>query len=517
MHIRLLLALGVLFSVFTLGILTLFFLDINLPTELHAFKLAALSKLKDSPLPSGKLQSSPVEESIVNEDDIEDSSWEDAARLTVPPALDNDSGYSSYSMPLSSTFETTIPNGAAIHGFSVFDNLVMCNGIFYIVTNNQSIFPSKDHIIRPPPPTHRGKFGSQDPNPEDIQFIIPDELAPLLGDSAMRFEGFSWINYDVSLFMNHYYHWWGEVILGGWRTYSLIGLDADGTFHPERLRLPDRMLFPLVEEGKWRDKAGVDGPLMHAAFPRASFDERDHWLDLIKLNLTFVFERALIVNREAAHSHPFGGRWFKMIAGTQELKVAEFDPASSSPSHEGFWSPLRKSLTHNLLGYLPMFASLTDRAVISPASVRSKKPVVTYINRQGTNRRLTDESHQSLVDALRELEKEGVCEVQIVRFENVPLKEQVRLAARSSIMVAVHGNGLTHQLWMPPSARSAIIEIVYPQAYSFDYEMLARNMGHKHYTVWNDTLIAYAKGTYHQVRLARTFDIHYGLCSSCYS
>lgn len=46
---------------------------------------------------------------------------------------------------------------------------------------------------------------------------------------------------------------------------------------------------------------------------------------------------------------------------------------------------------------------------------------------------MIEESHQSLVDALLELEKEGVCEVQIVRMENVGLREQVRLVARSAV------------------------------------------------------------------------------------
>jgi hypothetical protein len=122
-----------------------------------------------------------------------------------------------------------------------------------------------------------------------------------------------------------------------------------------------------------------------------------------------------------------------MIAGTQELQAAEFNANLSSPSHEGFWSPLRKSLTRNLLGYLPEFASLTDHAVLSPPQDKSEKPVVTYIDRQGTGRRLTDESHESMVDALLELEKEGVCEVQTVRMENVSLREQVRLVTRSTV------------------------------------------------------------------------------------
>ncbi|KXN82750.1 hypothetical protein AN958_02189 [Leucoagaricus sp. SymC.cos] len=449
MPIRRFLVLGVLFSVLTLSILGLFFFDIDLPAELNT----TLHKLKlSSPSPDEfNDMVDPIDHKLY---DIGDASWDEVTSFPPPPPLHLDyaPGGPNSVISLSSSFKTTIPNGASVHGFSVLDDLIVYNGTFYIVTNNPTAFPSKDHLVQPPPPDHQGE-NAQDPNPEtDIQFIFPDELVPLLGKSAMRIEGFSWINYDVPLFMNHYYHWWGEIILGGWRTYSLVGLDPKGTFHPERLRAPDRFLLPLVTDGKWRDKAGVNGPLMRAAFLRAPIEERDQWLDLIKLNSTIVFERAMIVNRRAAHAHPLGNQWWKMIAGTQELKAPEFSSESSYPSHEGFWSPLRKSLTHNLLGYLPRFASLTDRRILSPPSAKSDAPVVTYIVRQGTGRRLTEESHQSLVDALKELEKEGVCEVQIARMEDIPLREQFRLAARST-----------------------------------------------HYIVWNDTLITYAKGTYHKV------------------
>jgi protein O-GlcNAc transferase len=126
-----------------------------------------------------------------------------------------------------------------------------------------------------------------------------------------------------------------------------------------------------------------------------------------------------------------------MIAGTQELQVAIFDPSfdsvSPSPEHEGFWSPIRKLMTMNLLGYIPTFESMTNRTVTSPATVKSDKPVVTYVDRQKTGRRLNEESHQGLVEALRSLEEEGICELQIVKMEDVGLKEQIRLIARSAV------------------------------------------------------------------------------------
>ncbi|KAF8886796.1 hypothetical protein BD779DRAFT_1529729 [Infundibulicybe gibba] len=259
----------------------------------------------------------------------------------------------------------------------------------------------------------------------------------ILGDYAIPVQGFSMIVQDsTSQFMNHFYHWWGEIILDVYR-YS------DGL--------------------QWRDRAGVDGPLMRAAFPSTAIETSYYWDDLIKLRLnqTVVFERAMIISRPAAHRSPLGSVWFKMIASTTNI---------SAPAK--FWEPVRTSAIQNLLGYIP---KLDPRgAVMSPAQVVSSKPVVTYISRQGGGRRLRDADHQGLV--VEELEAEGVCEVFVARMETMSIKEQVAAAARS-----------THQIWMPPSPRSTTIR-----------DILARNMGHRHYAVWNDTLATYPAGTYHE-------------------
>lgn len=55
-------------------------------------------------------------------------------------------------------------------------------------------------------------------------------------------------------------------------------------------------------DGQWRDPAGVNGPLMRAAFPRTSIEQSEYWEDLIKLNITVIFERVVLTNRHAAHT-----------------------------------------------------------------------------------------------------------------------------------------------------------------------------------------------------------------------
>ena len=106
-----------------------------------------------------------------------------------------------------------------------------------------------------------------------------------------------------------------------------------------------------------------------------------------------------------------------MISSTMEL---------SAPAR--FWDPIRERIVDNLVG---------------PDLPRPTKPVVTYITRQTPNRRrkLSDSSHESLLSALGELHKEGLCEVQVVEeTEGVKL---VELVARSTVIIGVHGSGLT--------------------------------------------------------------------------
>lgn len=63
-------------------------------------------------------------------------------------------------------------------------------------------------------------------------------------------------------------------------------------------------------------------------------------------------------------------------------------------------------------------------------------------------------------------------------------QQQVRLAARTTILLGVHGNGLSHLLWMKPTSRSTVIEFFFPGGFASDYEFTARGLGIQHYGFW---------------------------------
>lgn len=79
-------------------------------------------------------------------------------------------------------------------------------------------------------------------------------------------------------------------------------------------------------------------------------------------------------------------------------------------------------------------------------------------------------------------------QINIVAMDKLTRDEQIRLAARTTIMMGVHGNGLTHLLWMNnQNPRTTVIEFFYPGGFAEDYEFTARALGIKHYGVWGDT------------------------------
>lgn len=58
---------------------------------------------------------------------------------------------------------------------------------------------------------------------------------------------------------------------------------------------------------------------------------------------------------------------------------------------------------------------------------------------------------------------------------------------KTQIMLGLHGNGLTHLVWMQPNRLSTVIEIFCPPGFAHDYYWTSRALGMSHYSVWNDT------------------------------
>jgi len=56
-------------------------------------------------------------------------------------------------------------------------------------------------------------------------------------------------------------------------------------------------------------------------------------------------------------------------------------------------------------------------------------------------------------------------------------------------MLGVHGNGLTHLVFMNPTRYSTVIELFFPHGFAHDYQWTTRALGMTHFAVWNDTYV----------------------------
>ncbi|KAG6849007.1 hypothetical protein H0H93_012053 [Arthromyces matolae] len=133
---------------------------------------------------------------------------------------------------------------------------------------------------------------------------------------------------------------------------------------------------------------------------------------------------------------------------------------------------------------LEFMDSWEDRVVSTEDNHR-----ITYVSRQsGSRRKLVDSDHLDLVEALEDLvaRKGDRWELVMLEAESLTHSGQIKAAERTTILLGVHGNGLTHLVFMKPTRVSAVVEIFYPGGFAHDYEWTARALGMDHYSVWND-------------------------------
>lgn len=203
--------------------------------------------------------------------------------------------------------------------------------------------------------------------------------------------------------------------------------------------------------------------VVRSSFPSIGMEFLDDWRDRIDMGKAFVYERVLLADRSAAMLSEGFLRFQRTAASTFFL--------SASPS---WWAPIR----NNVVSF----------AGVDPAVENSTTPVITYISRQGWGRRmLIPADHERLVRELYKLRDKYGYEVNVVSPENMSRVEQIRLAARTTIMMGVHGNGLTSLVWMKPGPRSTVMEFFFPQGYAHDYEFTTRGLGMVHYGFWNSS------------------------------
>lgn len=128
--------------------------------------------------------------------------------------------------------------------------------------------------------------------------------------------------------------------------------------------------------------------------------------------------------------------------------------------------------------------SLVSNLQSIPLPVELKLPqknevVVCYVDRQSTPRRMPDSEHDWLVDHLQSYPN--------IRFWHLLMQDydgivQLRIASECQVMIGVHGNGLSHLLWMKP--KSHVLEIHWDDnTRQGGYELLAKTLEHNYMAI----------------------------------
>lgn len=230
------------------------------------------------------------------------------------------------------------------------------------------------------------------------------------------------------------------------------------------LPAPRRIWFVHLDASQWRDKARFNEWVLRSSFPSLTAEYSNDWIDRAELGRPFLLDRVLLSDRAAA------------MRGNNYRET-------NRPSSEAF------SLPESSHWWLPITTSVMEIAGLDEASIlaTSARPVITYVSRQTSRgRMLITEHHDRLIKELYELRDKYAYEVNVVNMEKLSREAQIRLAARTTIMMGVHGNGLTSLLWMKLSPRTTVMEFFYPGGFTRDYQNTAYSLGISYYGWWGN-------------------------------
>lgn len=120
-------------------------------------------------------------------------------------------------------------------------------------------------------------------------------------------------------------------------------------------------------------------------------------------------------------------------------------------------------------------------AVNNSNSQCHQKFLACYIDRQSAFlRRNIAQEHRWLVNTLTQDDRVDFLHLHMERY---PAIQQISMVSTCDLLVGVHGNGLSHQLWMHPG--SYVAELFWEGDFVWCYTIMANMLQHKYFGVWN--------------------------------
>lgn len=237
----------------------------------------------------------------------------------------------------------------------------------------------------------------------------------------------------------HFYHFL-EHLLGIWN------------FGGEELR-SEVKLFLLAGSGEMKRPDHWQGPndatahLIKALFPHA---EVKLWVDFVeetKGNLCFE----------------------KVITSDRCMEYRKKEPFLTDRILGGYFQSLTTKSLEQMAAVVQEYAQAQRK--------KTEKKIVTYVTRP-PNRCLTQQVERELIDRVAQLPN---IELHIVDFAALSFKEQIKIVAQTDILLGVHGNGLSHTLFLPPGA--TLIELFPKESLRVEYRLFAKARGLNYHAI----------------------------------
>ncbi|KAK7058792.1 hypothetical protein VNI00_001416 [Paramarasmius palmivorus] len=422
----------------------------------------------------------------------------------------------------------TLPQTVLIHhapGYTLFRNLYMSDGTLFVVTDDRDAFPEIRMMTSTGLPAENTpeNIAQREPTARDMQFISPEEATIRWGGSqksVIPVTGNTLLVNDPRQFLRHYYHFVAELIFGvqafwhGAFTKPMVNKPLSAyQIKPPSPPPIERIIFAHSDADGWRDDPGFNAYFLRAAYPSVTVECQEDWEDRVKASnngrdrQTRVWhfrDFVLLVDRSAAFRGPICGSQTQRTA-SEAWEYMKSQNLLAGDRVAGWWEPVRAGILkfagaqngvasemkvyQDFQRRLDAMHTMDSRPVQLPLP---EKVVVSYVSRQaGGRRKLTEESHQSLVEALQEMSQRRGFDLIVMEAEKLSKDEQLQIIAKTTILLGVHGNGLTHLVFMPPTRASTVIEIFYPGGFAHDYHWTTRALGMSHFAVWNDTAYTY--------------------------
>ncbi|QRW23929.1 hypothetical protein RhiXN_10253 [Rhizoctonia solani] len=374
-------------------------------------------------------------------------------------------------------------------GWTVFENIYMSNGTMYIITDNPSAWPQRRMMIDTGITALNTpeNIAAREPTEYDLDWITPKEAEARWGSEFGLCQTLRSCT-GTPFIVNHYYHFAAELLMGTWR--MLASFDPFINVHGEYTKIPTpaRAVFPHVEPKVWRDGPSFNQFFLHAVWPGIGMEFSDAWEDRVKLTRSsdpsdpnnkaphaFLYEKVLLADRSASFRGAHCSINARTVSEAIEATRADLEDGPGDDKGKWWWEPLRRRI---------LKISSVDQAIQDISLRETDCPYHLHLSTNRSHRKLIKEDHDGLVTVLKELvaRKNALppspqnrrWRLEIVEAEHISREEQVRIAARTTVMLGVHGNGLTHLIMMPITPLSTVIELFYPGGFARDYQWTVR-------------------------------------------